>query len=486
MKSATPASTPAQGLTLDHVWLTAAIALILIGPLITPVPPNDLWFHIASGRRILAEGAIPTTDSFSFTRHGMPFYNQAWLAQLLLFGLNQAGGVPLLLLMHALTLLVAYGLLLHLCVRRSGNLRLAVALFLASLPVAFPDWNVRPQTFAFPLFAGFLYILTAYRLGWFRRLWLLPILMLLWVNIHGSFPLGLALIGATLVALILGGPEQRALVRPLLVWGGITALALLVNPTGIGVLGYVRDLTSNSAVTQLVEEWAAPTIRDPGGLAFFGFLIIGGLLVVYARRKPDLADWLMALPLLWLALGAGRNIVWLAFVAVPIVVMAAASLRPAPHVAARGSTLFNGVLIGLLGLAVVLCLPWLKPLWLDGPQGELLKNTPVTAVAWLRQQPERPRHLYHTEAFGSYLTYAAPEQPVFIDPRIELYPFSQWVDYLTLNDGHDLGPLIAKYDFDGMLLSKQHQAPLIAALRGQANWVQRYEDATVIYFARRL
>lgn len=527
------------GVTLDHVWLAAAITLILIGPLITPVPPNDLWFHIATGRRIVIEGVIPMTDSFSFTRFGTPFYNQAWLAQLALFGLNQAGGVPLLLIVHALTLLFAYGLLLRLCVRRSGTLRLAVALFLVSLPVAFPDWNIRPQTFAFPLFASFLYILTAYRLGWFNRLWLLPLLMVLWVNIHGSFPLGLALVGATVVGvgarvwgLGAGEPDtsgqgaavrdqepggrgqgtgdrdqepdtrepehnspalqrrepRRVPLRPLLLWGGATALAMLVNPAGIGVLSYVRNLTGNSAVTQLVQEWAPPTIRDGSGVAFFAFLILGGLVIVYTRRKPDLTDWLMTLPLLWLALGAGRNIVWFAFVAVPIIVVAAAGLRSAPRkpaTSAGGAPLINGILIGLLGLMVALCLPWFKPLWLDGPQGQLLKNTPVAAIAWLRQQPERPRHLYHTEAHGSFLTYAAPEQPVFIDPRIELYPYRQWADYLTLNEGHDLAPLIAKYDLDGMLLSKQYQAPLIAAIGTQPGWSKGYEDALVVYFARR-
>ena len=509
-----------RSLTLDHVWIATAIALLAIGPLFTPVPPNDLWFHIATGRRIMAESAIPATDSFSYTQFGQPFYNQAWLAQLTLFGLNVAGGVPLLLLAHALLILVGYGLLLHLCVRRSGNLRLSVALFLVTLPVAFPAWNIRPQTGAFPLFAAFLYILTAYRLGWFNRLWLLPLLMAVWVNVHGTFPLGLALIGATAVGMVFarwqtkdegrptedegrptedeGRPTAHGRTsppasyfrpssfgfRPLIGWGLLTALAVLLNPAGVGVLGYVRSLTGNNAVTQLVSEWAAPTIREPGGLVFFVFLLVGALLLIYAPRKPDLADWLMGLPLLWLALGAGRNVVWFAFVAVPVVVVAAASLLPAPKKAARGVAAMNGLLIGMLGLAVLLCLPWVKPLWLAGPQGELLKNTPVAAVAWLQTQSDRPHRLYHSEAHGSYLTYAAPEQPVFIDPRIELYPFAQWQDYLALNSGSDVAALTARYGFDGMLLSKEYQAPLIERMRAETGWEQQYEDDLVMYFGR--
>ena len=480
-----------RGPTLDHVWITAAVVLILLGPLIAPVPPNDLWFHVATGRQTLTSGVIPLTDSFSYTRYGAPFFNQAWLAQIALFALDQAGGVPLLLLVHATTLLLAYGLLLRLCIRRSGHLRLSIALFIVTLPIAFPDWNIRPQTFAFPLFVGFLYVLTAYRLGWFNRLWLLPLLMLLWVNMHGTFPLGIALIGATWLGMLFRRrpttDDRRPTegLRPLLLWGAITALAMLANPRGWGVLAYVRNLVGNNAVTSLVTEWAAPTTREPAGAIFFLFLIASGLVLIYARRKPDLADMLMALPLLWLSLGASRNTVWFAFVAVPLLIVQAATLAGPPGRAARGAPLINGVLIGMLGLAVVACLPWVKPLWLDGAQGALLKNTPVAAVAWLERQPNRPAHLFHSEAHGSYLTYAAPDQPVFIDPRIELYPYQQWADYIDLSAGERVAPLVAKYGIDGMLLSRQSQQPLIDVLHGDPAWAQQYQDALVVYFARR-
>lgn len=477
---------PRPAITLEHVWVAAVLALILIGPLVTPVPPNDLWFHVATGQRIVAEGAVPATDSFSYTRAGQPFANQPWLAQLLLYGLNALGGVPLLLVAHALTLLLAYGLLLRLCLRRSLRLRVVVPVFLAALPVSFPDWNIRPQTFAFPLFAAFLYVLTAYRLGWFRRLWLLPPLMALWVNLHGSFPLGLALLGATFVGTLLRRDKAGGPPLPLLGWGAATALATLANPSGLGVLAYVRNLTSNSAVTRLVSEWAAPTVRDAGGLIFFAFVIVGGLVLIYSPRKPDLTDWLMALPLLWMSLSASRNTVWFAFVAVPLVVRAAARpLGEDEPTAAGGSSLANGAIVGMLGLAVLLCLPWVKPLWMAGPQGQLLKHTPVAAVAWLRQQPDRPQRLYHTEAYGSYLDYAAPEQKVFIDTRIELYPFEQWADHLALSSGHDVQALIDKYQIDGMLLSKEQQGPLIKKLRAMPGWQQQYEDDEAVYFRRR-
>jgi hypothetical protein len=479
--------------------------LIALRPLLTPIPPFDFWWHLAMGRAIVAQGAIPTADSFSYTQLGQPFFNQGWLAELLMYGLYQLGGIPLILISQSLVIASAYGLLLRLCIIRSGRLRLSVALLLlATLPLSFTNWVVRPQSYTFPIFVGFLTILTEYRLGRSNRLWLLPPLMALWANMHGAFVLGLALIAITFAGELLKrrrtNDERRTIndewnlrpssfvLRPLVIWGIITALATLLNPRGIGVLGYVRNLVGSSSVTTLVEEWAPPTIRDSGGsgLIFFLFLIGCGAVLIYARRRPDLTDMLLFGAFLWLALGATRNIVWFGFVATPLLAAQAATLLPAP-VARRspGSPTLNAALIGVLGLLLLLGLPWVKPALLPPSVGALLsEDTPVAAVERLRAGPARPRHLFHSEGFGSYLMWAAPEQPVFIDTRIELYPYEQWRDYINLGQANNVEELLRKYEIDGLLLNKQRQAALVAAARADATWVVRYEDDRTIYMLR--
>src|SRR5690349_8491822 len=240
-------------LTLDHVWLAVALMLIALRPLLTPIPPNDFWWHMATGRAIVAQGAIPTADSFSYTQAGQPFFNQGWLAQLLMYAIYQLGGIALIYIVQALVIVLAYGLLLRLCLVRTGQVQLSVGLLLlTTLPLSFDNWLVRPQSYAFSLFAGFLTILTEYRLYGKNRLWLLPPLMALWVNIHGSFVLGGALIAITLAGEwlkrrlaswreasswaskpigqpedVLDRPEPARLppLLPLLLWGAATALA---------------------------------------------------------------------------------------------------------------------------------------------------------------------------------------------------------------------------------------------------------------------
>lgn len=516
-------------LSLDDVWIFVAVALVALRALLTPIPPHDFWWHMATGRLIVATGQVPGVDSFSYTQAGEPFYNQSWLAQLLMYGLYELGGPPLLIAFQALMLAGAYGLLLRLCLLRSGAARLSAGfLMAATMPASFDNWVLRPQTYALPLFIISLYILTLWRMDqgdggalqrWRRtRLWLLPLLAAVWVNLHGSFVLGGALVGLTFLGEALGrwwdgrreeaawatrpvGQAEEVLERPerprraplsdLLLAGALVGAAWLLNPGGLAVLGYVRGLLSSSAVTQLVTEWAPPTIRDPNSLLFFLFLSAGIVILAYSRRRPDLADMLLAGAFLWLGLSAVRNNIWFAAVATPLLVVQLAGWRdPArPRTAPfQGMPALNAVVIGLFVLMLALALPWVKPaLGLPPQLGALIDaDTPIAAVERLRADGDRPERLFHAMSYGSYLIWAAPEQKVWIDPRIELYPLNQWLDYQRLSAGEDAAELLARYQVDGLLLGLEDQAGLVAYARERPEeWELRYEDEHSAYFVRR-
>ncbi len=519
--------------TLDHVWVWAALALIALRPLLTPIPPHDFWWHMATGRLIIHTGQIPLMDQFSYTQAGQPFYNQGWLAQVGLYAIHSLGGIHLIIVVQALVVTLSYGLLLRLCIRRSGALRLSVGLLLlTTMPLSFDNWNVRPQTYAFPLFVGFLYILTAWRLGFAatggstnknkplfsrrvlvqgHRLWLLPVLMMIWVNVHGSFVLGGGLITlifagewlrrfwqdrrlaaaasqASASALDPGAGSERPALFALFFWGGVTAVAMLVNPRGIAVLAYVRDLLRTSAVTQLVTEWAPPTTRDLAGTIFFLFLMFCIVVLVYARRRPDPLDMLLAGAFLWLALGAERNVVWFGMVMTPLLAVQMATWRSAPanHPRFVGVPRINAILIGFLTFLLLLGLPWIKPILELPPElGSLVApDTPVAATEFMLNEPQQPERLFHSMGFGSYLIWAAPDQPVFIDPRIELYPYTQWREYIQLSAGNSVAELLAQYQFDAMLLDNENQAGLVAYLQTQPDWQMRFEDAQSSYLVK--
>jgi hypothetical protein len=516
-------------LTLDTVYLFAALTILAVRPLLTTIPMHDFWWHLAMGREIATTGTIPAVDAFSFTRVDEPFFNQSWLAQLCMYGLYVLGGLPLLILVQALVIVGTYGLLLHLCIVRTGRLRLCVGLMLlGTVPASFTNWVIRPQSYALPLFAIFLYVLTAwglgrdgalareFRLGGVRipMLWLLPVLAVLWVNVHGSFVLGGVLIFLTFIGEWLrraisdrqedlswaqrpvGRAEdvlerlerpQRPPLSSLFMCGMLVGGAWLLNPQGLEVIGYVRNLLGSSQVTQLVTEWAPPTIRDASGALFFLFVMGGVLILAYARRAPDPVDMLLLAAFFWLALSAIRNNIWFALVATPLYAVQAASWREQGTAVFQGQPKLNAMLIGVLSLLLLLSSPWVKPnLGLPPQLGALVDpTTPVAAVETLRSDQARPQRVFHDLGYGSYLIWAMPEQLVFIDPRIELYPFEQWQDFLQLSRGENVEALLERYDIDGLLLDQVYQKELVAWARSDERWELRYEDDTTVYFAHR-
>jgi hypothetical protein len=222
-------------------------------------------------------------------------------------------------------------------------------------------------------------------------------------------------------------------------------------------------------------------------MIFFIFVIVCVALLAYAKKRPDLTDMLLLGAFFWLALGATRNIVWFGFIATPLMVVQAASLfKPSTKkIKTVGSVAMNWAVIACLGIFLLGALPWIKPhLGLPQDIGNVLSvDTPVAAVEAMKQDPNRPQHLFHTEGFGSYLIWAAPEQPVFIDTRIELYPYEQWSDFINLSQGKALDEIV-KYDIDGFLLDKKRQAGLIEELAKMSSWSTYYEDEYTIYIRR--
>jgi hypothetical protein len=146
----------------------------------------------------------------------------------------------------------------------------------------------------------------------------------------------------------------------------------------------------------------------------------------------------------------------------------------------------NLILVAILCVPVLLVQPWFAerfPLpenyWdsviYDSPLGPLVsRRTPVEAANYLRDHPGG--RLLNEMGYGSYLIWALPGSSVFIDPRVELYPFEQWLDYQYISHGVRYNELLKKYGADRILLDKELQPELAEALASDHGWSIEYED----------
>ena len=484
------------GLGIDHLWLLAPLALLGVLLALSPLPPNDLWWHLKAGQIIHESGRVPTTNSFAWTLpKETPFTYGAWLGEYLLYQLYRLGALELVIFARNFLALLAFVLLGVEAKRRSGSWRVAGPLAALGLLMASNNIAVRPQIFAFLPFILFLILLGAYASGKLRGRWLLllPILIAFWTNVHGSFILGVALLG-----IYLAGEGLRwllklpgALERAQLVWlAGVTLLcllALMANPQGWGIFGYVYNLMTDQPSQGLIMEWQTPAPQGPAAIAFYASLLLLMAAWALSSRKPTPTDLLLVAAFTWLAWNGIRYVIWYALAALPVLAGVIgellgerAWLKPARR------NLLN------LALAMVVCIPLLlvQPWWVErlplpatytqqvlwgAEEGPLLPvHTPLGAAEYLRQNPGG--RLFNEMGYGSYLIWKLPEQGVFIDPRVELYPYEMWQDYIRITRGAHYNLLLEAYGADRLLLDVEMQAELITALEGDPGWELEYQD----------
>jgi hypothetical protein len=266
----------------------------------------------------------------------------------------------------------------------------------------------------------------------------------------------------------------------------IAGLATAINPRFVTIFGYVLDLMTDKPSQRLIEEWQSPT---PGGIANMMFYISILLLLValaYSRYHPTPTDLLLLIGFLWLAWNGQRYVIWFEIIAMPILAQAFSQLPLKMPTFVPQRNWMNGVLIVLIFIPVVLAQPWFvervplpQKYWdmvlRSNPIGPLVDvATPVQATEYLKDHPGGK--LYNEMGYGSYLIWALPEQKVFIDPRVELYPYEQWQDYIRINRGVRYNELLVKYGADRILLDKSLQEELSRVLASDPLWREEYED----------
>lgn len=483
--------------SLTDVWVAVALAVAWAVFASGSVAPNDLWWHLRAGEWMLAHRAIPRVDLFSYTRAGAPWFYQAWLAEVLLALVHRAGGVAMLVAFGAAMNLLGYGLALRAAVvHTDGNRRAAALAALLGMIVGTPVWQVRPQLFSIAMFGGLtaaLFCRAEDDLRLPRTMWLLPFGFALWANLHGGFVFGLVTLGIHVAThLWRWARRQAAFPTGWVVIGLLSLAAVLVTPLGLGMGEYVLGFAQHPVTRNLNLEFAPLNARQAVGIAFLAHLTLLMGLWLWQGHRPTLRETLLVVSYGGLTLVAVRGVVWYGLATTPVLARAIAAVpmfrREREQ---RGVVWLNRTLIALLGLAVVATCPWLRG-YLPYPSitpahPYLGADTPVAAVAELRDLAQRGEvRPFHSEAYGSYLIYAAPEVPVFVDTRIELYPPEQWADYLAANSArYDWHQRLRAYGVNLLLLDKERQADLVEAAEADPLWELVYEDDQAVILTLR-
>jgi hypothetical protein len=506
-------------LRLEHLWVVTPILAAVWMALLNPLRSLDFWWHLQVGEVILASRSIPSVDWFSYTRAGTPFVYQNWLGEVLYAIAYHAGGFPLLIFFNAALIGVAILCVVRLCHESHVGWRPATLAALPSAVVLGFYSNVRPQVYSFALFTAFYWILWGFRERRRDHLWVLPLLMAVWTNLHGAFVLGIGLICLILATETLrwlrSGPHGTGLapaaLRKLALILVLVVLASMVNPQGYRVYAYVRQLQVDPASQQLVAEWQAPDIKQLSGLLFFFIPFFLSLLAcMYSERRLDLTELGLYLGFGALGLSGMRNAIWFALILAPLLARQLAAVDVAAllgdgRAGFRSSALWRRLTAGaarpsvrrprltwalLLALLffTVLVSPWLRPILRSTPTRVALveSGTPVGAMDYIAAHG-LTGHIFHPQSCGDYLIWRLwPQQHSFIDGRVHLYDMPFVRDYVLVFHDDRWEARLDKYDVQYLLLRKEDPtcASLIRDARSQGKWTLLYEDDGWVFFEK--
>ena len=426
-----------------------------------PIGDNSMFAHLRTGIDIATGHGIPRSDPYSFTARGEDWVVQSWLAEWTYGVLHELGGLTLVILQQA----VLMGLLAWLVVRLAAAgtpLRTALSGSVA-LGAGAAYWTQRPLLFGL---LGLALLVLSVERRW-NPWWLVP-LVWLWVNTHGSFPLGLAFLGGRLVGEWLD--ERRAPSLRYLVTFAVGLVAAAVNPLGPKLLLFAVTVGEKADVFREVTEWRSPNFQRPDGL--FTLVFLTAALVILLRGRPA---WRHTLPIagfVALALFAVRNVAPAAIVLAPAL---GAALRVQAPPSRRDAALVNR------GFATVLAAAFLL-FGLSGTSGDLLdlSDYPTASVGYLDRQGllAAPHRVAHDELVGDYLILRDGRRArVFYDDRFDMYP-TEVSDAATklIRGGVGALDVLDRHEIDVVLWKKD--APLSALL------VERKDEWRVVHQTR--
>jgi hypothetical protein len=445
----------------------------------------DMWWHLKMGEVIWTRHSIPVTDIFSYTTGHHAYVPHEWLSQCFIYAAYRFGGYSGLMLwlcvLTSVLLVAGYGL----CWLYSQNAKVAFAGALVIWLFATIGLAIRPQMVGYLLLVVELLLIQLGRTRNPRWFWGLSPLFALWVNCHGSFAVGFAIAAVILLCSFFDFRSGLVIsshwdphVRRTLTWAlALGVAALFLNPIGIKQVTYPIDTILHQPIgLSASSEWQPLQFSDGRSFIFLG--VIAGILLLTALRCRHLYwhELLLLAMGSWLAASHRRMLFVFGILAAPTLTRLLSDAWEG-YSLDRDRPLPNAALIAVSGLIVFLAFPGRHVL-----ASQVQHQSPVKAVEFMKAHPISG-HLLNEYVYGGYLIWAAPEYPVFVDGRADVFEetgiLSDYGNWATLQS--DPNDLLNKYKIDFCLLSRESPMARVMSL---LKWKTIYSDENSIILVR--
>lgn len=454
----------------DLIFL-ALLGVLLFTPLSTKLLGDaGIGWHVRTGQQILSTHSIPRVDSFSSSTAGKNWYAWEWLYDVVAGQLDTSLGLNGIVWLTALVIAVVFAWVFRILILRGVTVLPGLVLTLLAISASTIHFLARPHVWSWLFTLVFFWILDSSERNELRdaglhhikskNLWLLPPLMLVWVNVHGGFLVGLLLIAIFWLGALwewyaakpnriedtlsrIAGAQR---VRNLTLVGVLSAAATFVNPYGWKLHAHIYSYLSNRFLMNHVEEFQSPNFHQIAPRCFAVLLLLALVALALRGRHLRLSEGLTVLFAAYAGLYAARNIpvssILLTMVIAPLLCHGFAAQSETRSGFLRRMTLVERGQRGHLW-CVAAALVTLAICFNSGRVGATplidahfdSRRMPVEAVNYLDQTSASGPALT-PDYWGGYVIYRLyPKAQVVVDDRHDLYGEEFLRSYLTFIHG---------------------------------------------------
>ncbi|HXJ40858.1 MAG TPA: hypothetical protein VNH18_16375 [Bryobacteraceae bacterium] len=517
---------PASAVPLVARFLPSLTDIAFLMPLIflfvkldgarTLLGDGDTGWHVRAGEWMLANGRVPVTDMFSFSRPGAPWFAWEWLWDIGFAILHRRWGMSAVVAASALVICLSSMLLFRLIRRQCENGLVAIAVTLLATGGCAIHWLARPHLFTLLFLIVTLHITFRAAEGRLKLLWWLVPLTLLWTNLHGGFfvvflilacYIGQGLLNAVIERTPARRAEYLAGVKPWALVFACSFAVTFVNPYGWQLHKHVIEYLTDPYQLQHITEFQSMNFHSPVVVYFEPLMMLSIVAAVWDLSRRRFAEAFLSLGWLHLALIAQRNLPLFAIAASPSVARALVALiEEARHSnLAAWLTSIAGKFqkssadveetdrIGRVHLISGLAISAVAAVLLLTPPAEGVLKSKVTSTYDPGIYPEKAlsllkspetHNIFAEDEWGDYLIYKLyPLRKVFVDGRSDFYGDDFGERYLDLmNVKWGWQNTLDKYSIDTIVISPKFS--LTSTLKISPDWRLVYDDKISLVFRR--
>jgi len=496
------------------VLLTALTAIALVATYNDPSGDADLWWHLKYGEQVVSDLTWNQDHGkWSWTPPDPDWRYVSWLSDAVMYVMYKGMGLPGIVLLQAILYVSVVAMYLRLVrLRRAVGVVDLVWIVVVFVAIKTTAIHWKPEMFTVVFFAAATAVYTQARMTGRERFWILPLLYLTWVNMHGGVLIGYLLLaalvtGETIARVSGSGLDQRAY-RRLLMFSAAAVAVTGLNPEGpLMVVDWIQNLTSphrgeeTSAIVALGSRWGSlvpgsidRSMKTAGAWAILTIFVWQAVTAVHRLRSgrgwdPSLMVGAVGFFLISMGIGRGALYAPLFFLMTSPIHALPHACRTSEHGRRTWATRDRWAGLALGGLtALAVFLHWTSYTALEWLGRSSERTYPIRASRFVREH-DLPGPLFNDYLSGGYLVWdLAPERRVFFDPRLRPYSQEFRNEYFALNANTTVIGVEAyaqRYGFRTAVVDHRVAGPIARGFQQSKNWKLVYVGPVAAVFVRK-